>query len=119
MIVTTRKLDATDTTSDRIRVVAEDGATATYPYPYKEGLHGRDAHAWAVRRLFPGPEFDAPVWMEETSRGEKFIVTDGEKLRQMDKETMKDSRVSLEERQAAFQRHNRRTAGDEISRGNA
>lgn len=119
MRVTTRKLDATETLDDRIRVTAEDGATATFPYPYRYGLDGREAHAWAVRRLFDGDEFGEPQWLsEEGQRGEVFEVPGGEKLAERDKITMKRP-VRIEDRRAAFQRHNRRAANDEISRGNA
>jgi hypothetical protein len=108
MRVTTRKLDATDTKDDRIKVVAEDGATGEFPYPYRHGLDGREAHAWAVRQLFSAPEFGEPVWTAEAPRGEVFRVPEGEKLRDLDKVTMKDPAVRIEERRAAFRRHNRR-----------
>lgn len=75
MIVTTRKLGATDNDGERIKVTAEDGTEGTYPYPYREGLDGREAHAWAVRKLFPDCE---PVWLRETARGEVFRVPDKE-----------------------------------------
>lgn len=108
MIVTTRKLDATDTEGDRIKVTADDGATATFPYPYQHGLDGREAHAWAVRRLFSGKEFGDPVWLEEAPKGERFRVPGGEKLKERDKVAMKDIMIPIEERRAAFRRHNRR-----------
>lgn len=73
MLVTTRKLDATETKGDRISVKAQNGMQAEYGYPYAEGLDGREAHAWAVRRLLPAPEYGEPLWIEET-RGEKFRV---------------------------------------------
>lgn len=118
MKVTTRKMDATDTQDDRIKVTAEDGATATFPYPYRYGLDGREAHAWAVRRLFDGDEFGEPRWTESTRRGEVFDVPGGEKLADKDKITMKSLGVRVEERRAAFQRHNRRAANAPISQGN-
>jgi hypothetical protein len=108
MIVTTRKLDATDTEPDRIKVTADDGAVATFPYPYVEGLDGREAHAWAVQRLFSGEEFGEPVWLEETARGEKFRVPGGEKLADQDKGNINNVMIPIEERRAAFRRHNRR-----------
>lgn len=118
MKVTTRKLDATDTDGDRIKVTAEDGATATFPYPYRYGLDGREAHKWAIRRLFDGDEFGEPVWLEETARGGVYDVPDGEKLAARDKITMKRPDVRIEERRAAFRRHNRRAANGPISQGN-
>jgi len=118
MIVTTRKLDATDTEGDRIKVTAEDGATATFPYPYKEGLDGREAHAWAVGRLFSGEEFGEPVWVEEAPKGERFRVPGGERLRELDKSKIDDVKVPIDERKAASRRHNRRQASDVIQRGN-
>ncbi|MFE0472612.1 hypothetical protein ACFW2V_13455 [Streptomyces sp. NPDC058947] len=108
MIVTTRKLDATDTEGDRIKVTTEDGVAATFPYPYREGLDGRGAHAWAVRRLFSGEDFGEPVWLEEAPRGERFRVPGGEALAERDKGKIDDVMLPIEERRAAFRRHNRR-----------
>lgn len=111
MIVKTRKLDATDTEPDRIKVTAEDGAEGVFPYPYREGLDGREAHAWAVRRLFSGDEFGEPVWRAENgSRGEIFRVPGGEALAERDKVAAKDPRVAVEDRRAAMRRHNKRQA---------
>lgn len=108
MIVTTRKLDATNTEGDRIKVTAEDGAAATFPYPYREGLDGREAHAWAVRRLFSGESFGEPVWLKEAPKGECFRVPGGEALAEQDKGKIDDVMLPIEERRAAFRRHNRR-----------
>lgn len=110
MIVTTRKLDATDTEADRIRVTGEDGASATFSYPYREGLDGREAHAWAVRRLFSGDEFGEPVWIEEAPKGERFRVPGGEALAEQDKVRANDVTLPLEERRSALRRHNQRSA---------
>lgn len=104
MIIETRKLDATDTMDDRIKVTAEDGATGTYPYPYRHGLDGRDAHVWAVRRLFPGPEFGEPVWLDETARGERFRVDGGEKLAEKDAADAGSVMIPMEDRRAAARR---------------
>jgi hypothetical protein len=109
MIVETRKLDATDTKPDRIKVTAEDGAKGEFPYPYTDGLDGQEAHAWAVQRMFSGPEFGEPMWLEAAARGEKFRVPGGENLRERDKKTMKDVMAPLDERQEAFRRHNQRS----------
>lgn len=119
MIVKTRKLDATDMEPDRIKVKAEDGAEATFPYPYGQGLDGREAHAWAVRSLFSGEEFGEPVWVGEAPRGEKFRVPHGERLRELDRKKINDPRVPMDERKEALRRHNRRQAGDTLTRGNA
>lgn len=112
MMVETRKLNATETKGDRIKVVADDGATAEFPYPYRDGLDGREAHVWAVRRLFPTSEFDEPMWVRETEHGEVFCVPNGEKLTALDKITMKDVMRSMEDRKAAFRRHNQRSGKD-------
>lgn len=110
MIVETRKLDATSTKDDRIKVTAEDGATAEFSYPYTEGLDGREAHAWAVRRLFPAPNFEAPVWLKETPRGECFRVEEGDELAAQDEITMRDVMARKEDRDAASKRHEQRQA---------
>lgn len=110
MIVETRKLDPTDTKDTRIKVTAEDGATAEFPYPYREGLDGREAHAWAVRRLFRAPDFAAPVWVGETARGERFRVVDGDELAALDKITAADIMARKEDREAASKRHEQRRA---------
>jgi hypothetical protein len=108
MIATTCKLDATETQPDRIRVTTEDGATGTFCYPYRHGLDGRDAHAWAVRQLFAGPEFGEPVWLDEHARGERYRVPEGDALAYRDKVTMSDVTVPIEDRRAATRRHNQR-----------
>lgn len=110
MIVTTRKLDATDTMDTRIKVTAEDGATGTYPYPYRQGLDGREAHAWAVRRLFPLKDFGEPVWVEETARGERFRVKDGGGLATLDDHVATDVMARPEDRKAASRRREQRRA---------
>lgn len=113
MIVETRKLDATDTKPDRIKVSAEDGTTGEFPYPYVMGLDGRQAHVWAVRQMFSSPSFGEPVWLSETAHGERFRVPGGDQLREHDKVAMQDVMKPLEARRAAFRRHNQRGASSE------
>lgn len=56
--VTTRKLDATDNHDDRIKVSFSTGEEGTFPYPYREGLDGVEAHEHCIAKLMSRETFD-------------------------------------------------------------
>lgn len=73
MKVRVRKLDATDTEPERLRVRPEEGDEREFPYPHGEGLTGRGACVWAIRRMFRGPQFTI-TWLGDSGGVTRFEV---------------------------------------------
>lgn len=75
--VQTRALSATDTEGERIAVTFSTGETGTFPYPYKEGLDGVDAHEECIKKLVTPELFDkieSFYKTGETERGYHFAI---------------------------------------------